>query len=115
MLAGELKETTEAVAGLAAAQNILHYNFSKAFLGTNGVHLKRGFTTPDADEAFVKTAAIDRSFISYVLADHSKFDRVSTMTFGQLVNSVIITDRQPDSKYGETTVVKVLPAETEEE
>lgn len=115
MLAGELKETTEAVAGLAAAQNILHYNFSKSFLGTNGVHLKRGFTTPDADEAFVKTAAIDRSFVSYVLADHSKFDRVSTMTFGQLGNSAIITDRQPDSKYGETTVVKVIPAETEEE
>ncbi len=111
MLAGELKETTEAVAGLAAAQNLLHYNFSKAFMGTNGVHLKRGFTTPDADEAYVKTSAIDRSFVSYVLADHSKFDKVSTMTFGQLGNSVIITDREPERSYTEKTVVKVVTAE----
>lgn len=112
LLAGELKRSTEAICGLPAAQNLQTYNFSKAFIGTNGVNLKRGFTTPDSDEAFVKTAAIDRSFVSYVLADSSKFDKVSTITFGSLAGSVIVTDQEQDSRYSEITVVKVISEES---
>ena len=109
LLAGELKQTTEAICGLPAAQNLQTYNFSKAFIGTNGINLKRGFSTPDPDEAFVKTAAIDRSFVSYVLADSSKFEKVSTVTFGSLAGSVIITEKEPEGRYDEFTVVKVVP------
>ena len=42
ILGGELKAVTEAVVGLAAAQNLNQYNFSKAFIGTNGVSAKYG-------------------------------------------------------------------------
>ena len=108
ILGGELKAVTEAVVGLAAAQNLNQYNFSKAFIGTNGVSAKYGYTTPDTDEAFLKSAAIDRSFVSYVLADSSKFGKVSTVTFGTLNSSAIITDHLPDQRYAEQTVVKVV-------
>ena len=82
------------------------YNFSKCFIGTNGIAIRQGFTTPDTDEAYLKAAAMERSFVSYVLADASKFDKVSTVSFAPLDQAAIITDRLPDPEYGERTVVK---------
>lgn len=112
VLGGELKGATEAVVGLAAANNLRHYNFSKAFLGANGIHEKYGYTTPDVDEAFLKTAAIERSFVSYIVTDASKFGKVSTITFGSLDGSAIITDRLPDQVYIDHTVVKAFGEKT---
>lgn len=106
ILGGELKSSTEAIIGLAAAQNLHNYNFSKCFIGTNGVAKKQGFTTPDTDEAYLKAAAIEQSFAAYVLADATKFDRVSTVTFARLEEAAIITDVLADKSYGECTVVK---------
>ena len=111
ILGGELKTATEAVVGIAAAQNLMSYNFSKAFLGTNGISSKFGYSTPDTDEAFLKTAAIDRSFVSYVVADSSKFGKVSTVSFGTLNSSAIITEKLPDPRYLEQTVIKVVGEE----
>lgn len=108
ILGGELKAATEAIVGLAAAQNLSNYNFSKAFIGTNGISSKYGYSTPDTDEAFLKTAAIDRSFVSYVVADSSKFGKVSNVTFGALNSSAIITEACPDPRYREETVVTVV-------
>ncbi len=112
VLGGELKATTEAVVGLATAQNLEHYNFSKAFIGTNGIHTKYGFTTPDVDEGFLKTAAMERSFVNYVVADSSKFGKVSTITFGRLEEAAIITDRLPDQAYIDKTVIKAVGEKT---
>ena len=106
VLGGELKHTTDAIIGLAAAKNLHNYNFSKCFIGTNGIAIRQGFTTPDTDEAYLKAAAMERSFVSYVLADASKFDKVSTVSFAPLDQAAIITDRLPDPEYGERTVVK---------
>lgn len=106
ILGGELKSTTEAVIGLAAAQNLHNYNFSKCFVGVNGIAKKQGFTTPDTDEAYLKAAAIERSFMAYVLADASKFGKVSTVTFAKLEEAAIITDVLKDTEYADLTVVK---------
>lgn len=108
ILGGEFKATTEAIVGLAAVKNLNTYNFSKAFIGTNGISSKYGYTTADTDEAFLKTAAIERSFVSYVVADSSKFGKVSTVTFGALNSSAIITEALPDQRYLEQTVIKVV-------
>ena len=53
-------------------------------MGTNGISLTAGFTTPDVNEAKVKAAAIESSREVFVLADHSKFDEVSSATFAGL-------------------------------
>ncbi len=47
VLGGQLKSTTEAVIGVVAAKNIRSYNFTKAFIGANGVSIERGYTTPE--------------------------------------------------------------------
>ena len=84
VLGGLLKQSTEAIIGLVAATNLQKYSFTKAFIGTNGISEKQGFTTPDTEEAMLKAVAIERSFITYILADSSKFDKVSAVTFALL-------------------------------
>ena len=51
-----------------------------------------GFTTPDSEEAAIKELAMERCQMSYVLSDHSKFNKVYHVTFGQINDAVIITD-----------------------
>ena len=66
---GLLKPGTQALVGAAARESIGRYNFTKAFIGTNGISLGHGYTTPDIEEASIKSLAIDHSYVSYVLAD----------------------------------------------
>ena len=96
---GEIKASTEAIVGAECVLTLKNYNFTKCFMGTNGISLTAGFTTPDVNEARVKAAAIESSREVYVLADHSKFDEVSSATFAGLGKAVIITDRIPNRKY----------------
>ncbi len=106
VIGGELKHTTEAIIGLAAASNLQKYNFSKAFIGTNGIAEKQGFTTPDTDEAMLKAVAIERSFISYILADATKFGKVSAVSFAPLDSACIICENCVDDAISSKTVVK---------
>ncbi len=96
---GEIKASTEAIVGAECVLTLKNYNFTKCFMGTNGISLTAGFTTPDVNEARVKSAAIESSREVYVLADHSKFDEVSSATFAGFGKAVIITDRIPNRKY----------------
>ena len=105
---GRLKLTTEAIVGDGAVRSIEKYNFTKSFMGTNGIDEKSGFTTPDIDEALIKEAAMQHSYISYVLADSSKFRKVSSVTFAKIGRSCIITDSVPDENFKKLTVIKTV-------
>ena len=105
-MGGEVKATTDAIIGLAAAKNLQKYNFSKAFIGTNGVSEKQGCTTPDTDEAMLKAVAVEKSFVTYVLADSSKFGKVSAVTFVPIDEVCIVCDKCEDEAIKERTVIK---------
>lgn len=106
VLGGELKQSTEAIIGLVAATNLQKYSFTKAFIGTNGISEKQGFTTPDTEEAMLKAVAIEHSFIAYVLADSSKFGKVSAVTFASIDAACIVTDSCDNDNIKKRTVVK---------
>lgn len=106
VIGGELKDATGAIIGLAAATNLQQYNFSKAFIGVNGVSEKQGFTTPDTDEAMLKAVAIEHSFASYILCDHTKFNKVSAVTFATIDTAGIVCDYCEDEGIKEKAVVK---------
>ena len=106
LIGGRVKSATEAVIGAEAISNLKNLNFSKAFLGTNGIDINAGFTTPDIDEAMTKEAAINRSYMAFVLADHTKFRRVFSVTFAQLKKCCIITDTLPFNQYAKETIIK---------
>ena len=75
------------------------YNFTKCFIGTNGIDLKAEFTTPDVNEALLKKEAINRSKKVYVLSDASKFNKISCITFGNLDKAIIITTKVNEKKF----------------
>ena len=98
LVGGELKGTTEAVVGNEAILSIQNYNFTKGFFGTNGISLKHGFTTPDANEALVKKTAINQCNQKYLLADFDKFDNVTSVKFANFGDMHILTNKAPE-KY----------------
>lgn len=55
LIGGELKAATEAIVGNEAYVNLQKYNFTKGFFGTNGLNRTSGFTTPDINEARLKS------------------------------------------------------------
>lgn len=99
ILGGEIKLQTEAIIGIEAINSLKKYNFTKGFFGVNGVSIDRGFTTPDLKEALVKEEALKRTNEAYILADSSKFNEVSNITFGILEDAAIITTKIEDNRY----------------
>ena len=106
LIGGRVRPETEAVVGAEAMRSMMRYNFTKAFMGTNGISEEEGFTTPDVEEANIKASAIERSFVSFVLADRTKFNRAFPVTFSRLNACCILTDRMPKGKFSELTIVK---------
>ena len=77
LLGGRVRGRTQAAVDIWALRTLRESYVDVAFLGTNGVSVQRGLTTPDATEAAVKKAMIESSRRSVVLADHTKIGRAS--------------------------------------
>jgi DeoR family fructose operon transcriptional repressor len=97
ILGGEFKYATEAIVGEEAIASLSKYNFTKGFFGTNGITVKNGFTTPEIKEALIKRQAMASCKQCYVLADHSKFGEISSVSFGGVDEATIITDKTDDN------------------
>ena len=85
---------------------LLQYNFTKAFLGANGVALDAGFTTPDPEEAAVKATVVRRAREAWFLVDDSKFARIYPAVIAELSGGAILTNHCPNPKYRQFTLVK---------
>ena len=106
MIGGRIKAVTASVIGAESIRNLSRFNFTKAFLGANGIDILSGFTTPDSEEALMKEKAIEKSFAVFVLADHSKFRKVYPVTFAELRKCCIITDNIPYSGFSDKTIIR---------
>ena len=100
-------KVTRAVFVTNAMNTIRGYHFTKGFFGTNGLTRKSGCTTPDANEAAVKAAAMEQCRECYVLCDSSKFDNISSVTFADFYRSTIITDRIPSGYEDCANIIEV--------
>lgn len=103
---GLLRPQTEAIIGAAALTAIQQYNFTKAFMGANGVALGSGFTTPDPEEAAVKAAALHRAREAWFLVDDTKFAQVYPAVICDLHSGAILTNKCPNPKYRQYTLIK---------
>jgi DeoR family fructose operon transcriptional repressor len=68
------------------------------FLAANGVHLVKGVTTPNLDEARTKRAMVENATEVILVADHSKFGRLA---FGRVcgldrLDRIVTDDGVPD-------------------
>ncbi|TGB02281.1 DeoR/GlpR family DNA-binding transcription regulator [Halobacillus salinus] len=110
VLGGLVKHRTRAVVGTGALQTLNQYRFDKCFVGTNGIHMEDGYTTPDPEEAAIKRAVLQHSRQRYILADHTKFEQVAFSKFAELEEAEIITNQHDLNVdlYKEKTIVKVV-------
>lgn len=93
---GEVKGVTEVLVGSETVNAIRRYHFTMGFWGTNGAELETGFTTPEFSEAAVKQISLEHTVKPYVLADSSKFSKISLITFADFDDATVITDRLVD-------------------
>lgn len=101
LIGGRLKQSTEAVVGEEACGQMRKFNFSLGFMGSNGISERAGLSTPDPDEAMVKKCAIERIHRCFVLCDHTKFYKVSPVTFAKLEDVIVLTDEVPMGAFQE--------------
>lgn len=109
IIGGTIKLSTNATFGSDSLQQLGQYQFNRAFLGTNGIDLTAGLTTPDPEEAILKRTAIENSGAAYVLADHTKFGQKSFVKVAPLGSTTIITDFCPAEElaaYQAQTTIK---------
>lgn len=95
IIGGNIKLTTKAVVSAFSLQQLELFRFDKAFMGINGIHPKHGLTTPDSEEATMKAVALRQAEQVYVLADHSKFNKVSFSKVASLSDATILTNHLP--------------------
>lgn len=102
ILGGEVKDTTKAVVGAEAIEALEKYRFDRCFIGVNGIDEKKGFTTPELNEAIIKKKVLELSDEKYILADKTKFNKISNIQFSKLDDCRIITSDEAvrkNSKY----------------
>ncbi|MBV6760209.1 DeoR/GlpR family DNA-binding transcription regulator [Rhodococcus opacus] len=92
-LGGRLRTKTLAEVDDWAARSLAEINVDVAFLGTNGISLTRGLTTPDPAEAAIKRLMLDCAQQRILLADHTKVGAISGTKHGDLADiDLLITD-----------------------
>lgn len=93
ILGGKLKAGTKAIVGTTAFQQLKQYRFQKAFMGMNGIDVEYGLTTPDPEEGAMKALMIQQANMAFVLADASKFGKVSFSKVATIDDAQIITNQ----------------------
>ncbi|SFC45967.1 transcriptional regulator, DeoR family [Alkalibacterium subtropicum] len=110
LLGGMIKQRTKAIIGSIAERQLNEVNFTKAFMGMNGVDITQGFTTPDTEEAAIKRKAIRQSNQSYVLVDVSKLDEVSFSKVADIDECTVITNQLPEKQQRLKEYTRILEA-----
>lgn len=81
---GALRTNTMALAGPMAENSLERIRVDKAFLGTNGLNIEAGLTTPNIVEASIKQKMISVADQVFIMADHTKIGCVSFAKFGEI-------------------------------
>lgn len=96
ILGGTIRGVTGAAVGPQTIHALQRRRADVVFLGTNGISAEFGLSTPNADEAAVKTALIEAGRTRILLADSSKLGQSSLVRFGLLEDiDTLITDTAP--------------------
>lgn len=114
LVGGFVKSTTHALVGPQALKTLSEFRFDQCFLGVNGYHLEFGYTTPDPQEAAVKKMAAGLARKTYVLADHTKYNKVSFAKIMDLDQAELLVGDLAGhlvNALQEKTTVKVGPSQ----
>lgn len=95
MVGGRVRGLTQACVGDQAVAALAALRIDVAFVGTNGITVRHGLSTPDPDEAAVKRAMVECANFVVVLADSSKIGREEFVSFAPVdALDVLVTDAE---------------------
>ncbi|HEU5035864.1 MAG TPA: DeoR/GlpR family DNA-binding transcription regulator [Nocardioides sp.] len=93
LLPGRVRATTQAAVGADTVSALHHLRVDVAFLGTNGLTVEHGLSTPDHDEAAAKRAMVAAARRVVCLTDASKVGTEAAVRFAGLDElDVLVTD-----------------------
>jgi DeoR family fructose operon transcriptional repressor len=96
LVGGRVRALTSAAVGGSTVAHYARLRADVAFIGVNGIGAAFGLSTPDVDEAAVKTAIVRAARRVVLLTDSSKFDEETFVSFAHLEDiDALITDRAP--------------------
>lgn len=96
LIGGRVRGLTSAATGAGTVEQFSRLSADVAFIGTNALHSSFGLSTPDPMEATVKTAMVASAQRVIVLADSSKFERLTLVQFAKLdAIDTLVTDAAP--------------------
>ena len=100
LLPGRVRLTTQAAVGADTVAALSGLRIDVAFLGTNGLTVQHGLSTPDSDEAATKRAMVACARKVVVLADATKVGAEARLRFASLSEiDVLVTDRSLPDAY----------------
>jgi DeoR family fructose operon transcriptional repressor len=98
LLPGRVRAATQAAVGHSTVEAIERLRADVAFLGTNGISVRHGLSTPDPEEAATKRALVAGAEQIVVLADATKVGQERTVRFADLDDvDVLVTDEAIDT------------------
>ncbi|MBN6206175.1 DeoR/GlpR transcriptional regulator [Ralstonia pickettii] len=94
---GTLLAKSLSYVGPLAEEAFSSYHFDKAFISCKGIHMERGLSESDEQQARVKTRMMDSADQIYIMVDYSKFGLLAFSKIGNL-NRVdyVVTDGKAD-------------------
>jgi DeoR family fructose operon transcriptional repressor len=105
LVGGRVRGVTAAAVGADTVRAIEGIRPDIAFVGANGVSAGFGMSTPDPDEAAVKSAIVRSARRVVVVADATKFGRELLVSFAALsAVDLIVTDELPDAELSAALV-----------
>ncbi len=113
VIGGNLNNNTMAPSGTFAEEAYNQFHVNKAFLGANGVSLYYGITASKIHVAKVKESMMKIAGESILLADHSKFEKVSLCRFAPIerISKIICDDGLDDVLYEKYKQYIYIPKE----
>lgn len=105
LLGGRVRGLTEAAVGDPALRALDTMRVDIAFIGTNGISVRHGLSTPDSDEAAVKRAMVRCANYVVVVADSSKVGREEFVSFAPIdkVDALVTDSEISESDRAELT------------
>lgn len=95
LLGGRVRGLTQAAVGEQVLRTLDTMRVDIAFIGTNGITIEHGLSTPDSEEAAVKRAMVRNANYVVVVADSSKVGVEEFVSFAPLTSvDALVTDDQ---------------------
>jgi DeoR/GlpR family transcriptional regulator of sugar metabolism len=103
LVGGQVRKHSLALIGPWGVKNLESYHVDRAFMGTSGITLSHGYSTPDSLDAQMKQAMIRIADKAYVLTDSSKFGHNCMVSFAKCsdIHLTLTDSRLPQKIFKE--------------